>query len=496
MAEKIDMNVPVQDRVKLSAFLVQLFSTLSICYLTSNIGFVFAWPSYTLENFTSNATLLSWPMSTGEVALLGSVTNIGALAVTPFCGYAVNTLGRKWSAILFGIPFVLTWLIISLTTYVPLIIASLGIAGIGAGGQAVSSVYIAEIAQDQIRGGLTSTCVSGFFIGLLLSYVLGGQLSYYQLIYAHLALSVLYIVLISLLKESPVFLLQKGKEEEAAESIAFYRRVDPHSREVQMEINKIKMQLDPRIEQILQGEDDPEAVKKLLEKHEPQAETVSSWKFLLKSKSSKRCLFAAVFLMVANIMMGAIVLQVYAEPLFKEATPTMPSNLCAIFMAIDLLVAALICAFSVDKFGRKFLMTTTSGGAGVFTLILATQLHLKYAPAWVTAAMIYIYCFIYNLGAATVPYILTAELFLPEVRGLCNSIVMASMWITNFVTLIIFNPLVESFGLGKVFYGFSTVCFLTATYSHFCLPETKGLSADAIQVLFLKEKKARKGQKS
>ncbi|KAI5641239.1 sugar transporter domain-containing protein [Phthorimaea operculella] len=280
MAEKMEIEVQGQDRVKFSAFLVQLFSTMSICYLTSNIGFVFAWPSYTLANFQSNETLLSWPMSTGEVALLGSITNAGALAVTPFCGYALNTFGRKWSAILFGIPFVLTWLIISFTTYVPLIIASLGIAGLGAGGQAVSSVYIAEIAQDQIRGGLTSTCVSGFFIGLLLSYVLGGQLSYYQLIYAHLALSILYIVLISLLKESPVFLLQKGKEEEAAKSIAFYRRVHPHSREVQMEINKIKMQLDPRIEQILQGEDDPEAVKKLLEKHEPQQQTVSSWRFL------------------------------------------------------------------------------------------------------------------------------------------------------------------------------------------------------------------------
>ncbi|KAI5641238.1 sugar transporter domain-containing protein [Phthorimaea operculella] len=189
--------------------------------------------------------------------------------------------------------------------------------------------------------------------------------------------------------------------------------------------------------------------------------------------------------MVANIMMGAIVLQVYAEPLFKKATPDMPSNLCAIFMAVDLLIAALICAFSVDKFGRKFLMTVTSGGAGIFTLLLATKLDIDYLPdyPWITAVMIYGYCFIYNLGAATVPYILTAELFLPEVRGLCNSIVMAAMWITNFVTLLIFNPLVDKYGLGKVFYGFTTVCFITAAYSHFLLPETKGLSVDAIQVL-------------
>lgn len=66
--------------------------------------------------------------------------------------------------------------------------------------------------------------------------------------------------------------------------------------------------------------------------------------------------------MAAFIMMGAIILQVYAEPLFKEAVPSMPSNTCAILLALDLLVASLLCAAIIDKFGRKVRIQYTSQG--------------------------------------------------------------------------------------------------------------------------------------
>lgn len=76
-----------------------------------------------------------------------------------------------------------------------------------------------------------------------------------------------------------------------------------------------------------------------------------------------------------------------------------------------------------------------------------------------------------------------------QVRGLCNSITMAFVWIVNFITLLVFNPLVESVGLGPVFYLFSVVCFTGSVYSYLCIPETKGLSVTEIQKLFLKERR-------
>lgn len=89
---------------------------------------------------------------------------------------------------------------------------SIGLAGVGAAGQGISSIYISEICQDSIRGAMTSTAVSGFLVGLLFSYALGGYLTYHQVLYVHLSLSVMYIILLMLLKESPVYLLKIGKE--------------------------------------------------------------------------------------------------------------------------------------------------------------------------------------------------------------------------------------------------------------------------------------------
>lgn len=42
--------------------------------------------------------------------------------------------------------------------------------------------------------------------------------------------------------------------QEAAESLSFYRRVPSTAKEVEVEITKIKLQMDPRIDKILQGE--------------------------------------------------------------------------------------------------------------------------------------------------------------------------------------------------------------------------------------------------
>lgn len=64
----------------------------------------------------------------------------------------------------------------------------------------------------------------------------------------------------------------------------------------------------------------------------------------------------------------------------------------------------------------QFLMIYSSLASGVIALLLATQLQIHFAPPWVTALLIYAYCFVYNIGAATVPFVLAAEVFLPEVR--------------------------------------------------------------------------------
>jgi hypothetical protein len=57
--------------------------------------------------------------------------------------------------------------------------------------------------------------------------------------------------------------------------------------------------------------------------------------------------------MAVSVFMGSVVLQVYAEPLFTEAVPSMNSNQCSILLAMVYLAASSLCAVLLDKLGRK-----------------------------------------------------------------------------------------------------------------------------------------------
>ncbi|XP_061380726.1 facilitated trehalose transporter Tret1-2 homolog isoform X3 [Danaus plexippus] len=431
----------MSEKVKPKAFLMQGCATLIICFLTSLTGFVFAWPSYTFQIYLSNETYLEAPISTSQMSMLGSIINVGALLGTPLTVYMADKLGRKYSAMLVGLPYVITWALISVTRSYYVVLFSLGLSGLSAAGQSISSIYISEICQDSIRGSLTSSVNYGYLIGLLISYTMGGYMSYYSILYAHLALSILYIIMLIPLKESPCYLLKIGKEKEARDSIAFYRRVDVDSKEVEGEIKSLRVQLDLNSDIIIEDS---------TTNHVP--ETVN-------------------------------------DSIFKEAIPSMRPNTCAILLVVDYLMASLVGASTLDKLGRKNLMTITSFIAGIFTILIGTQLHMHWAPYWFTAVIIYLHSFIFNLGVAQVPLVLAAEVFLPEVRALGNSIALAFLWITNWIVVSTFFPLVEFIGLGQTFYIFSVICFIGSVYSHLCLPETKGLSADAIQLLFIKKER-------
>ncbi|KAI8432939.1 hypothetical protein MSG28_013837 [Choristoneura fumiferana] len=73
------------------------------------------------------------------------------------------------------------------------------------------------------------------------------------------------------------------------------------------------------------------------------------------------------------------------------------------------------------------------------------------------------------------------------ISSMMSMLIYELAWFCTFVVLFAFAPLVNLLGLGTLFYIFSVVCFFTTVYTYYKLPETKGLTIDAIQKLFLKK---------
>ncbi|KAM3958202.1 facilitated trehalose transporter Tret1-like [Aphomia sociella] len=463
------------------AIYMQVISTVILCFLTMTMGIMFTWPSSTLTLFKSENTTLHRVMTETESSLVGSLSSIGALFGTPMAGILLDRIGRKYTGILFSLMSVVCWCMVAISNRVEVVLAALFVSGLAGSSFLVVSIFVGEFCQESIRGSMVSGSMLFYGVGMLVSYLMGGLLSYWNMIYTTLTLATANVCLLTILKESPTFLMSKGLEKGAAESIAFYRSAKPNSKEVLQELALIR--------RVLNAEADCESTPDQ-EKLNPSAEKkkLSLWQYFKKSRSTRRATFVTLVLMTTSIFQGLVVVQMYAQPLFASTVPEMSATLGSVIFAAIGVVAGLPAAYMVDAFGRKPLIIYASIGAGFCCLMCGTQIHLAWGPNYLTPIFIFVFCALYTFGAGTVPYVYYAEVFLPEIKSYINMLVLEWVWLCNFLILVIFDPLASAIGLGPVFYLFAIICFLTAVFCVFCMPETKGLAVDEIQLLFMPKK--------
>ncbi|CAH0718004.1 unnamed protein product, partial [Brenthis ino] len=463
------------------SILRQTYCTLLLCLQSLNISLIYAWPSSTLKLFASTGTTLNRPMTDTELALLGSLSSISPLLSTPLSAFLLDKLGRKYTTILCAMPQVVAWALISVFSRVEVILFSVFIGGFGGCMFLVIPNYISEICQETIRGTLTSGAIISYGVGLMVSYILGGNLTYHNMNYACLALVVIGVLLLNFVKETPTYLMKKGLDNEAAKSIAFYRSQSPSSKEVAEEMNVLRRALNPVHESV------PEEEK--LQTESQVKEKLSILQFIKKSQSTRRGLVIILGLYVIAICQGLTIVQVYSEPLFEEALPSVSANLTSVLFAVTNTIAGIFAAYLLDFWGRRPVMIYSSIGTGLCCIALGAQIQLHWGPHWLTAVLIYTFCITCTCGAGTVPYVMIAELFLPEVKSVMSMIAVEFGWICNFLILFIFNPLVSAVGLGPIFYVFAFISVFSTVFSILYLPETKGLTVDIIQTLLVPKKR-------
>ncbi|XP_045505261.1 facilitated trehalose transporter Tret1-like isoform X1 [Colias croceus] len=458
----------------------QVIATLIVSYLCMTTGVLFTWPSSVIKVFRSENTPLNRIMSETEISLLGSLTSISALFTIPLCGLSLDKLGSKYTCVVLALLQVIGWAVVICFDYVESILAAVFIGGLSSCIYLVGPLYVGEFCQEDIRGTMTAAAMTFFPVGGLISYIMG-VLDYRVINYICLTMNVVGTFLQFYLWESPLFQMKKGLEKEAMKTIAHYRGVRIDSKEVHQEINNLKVALNPDLDDAT-----PEA-----EKLQPQLqstvqrEKLSAWQFLKKSRSSRRALFLCFVLYTAVVFQGQVVIQVYAEPLFSLAVPSVSPTVCTVVFAVVNIMAGLIVLYLVDRSGRRPLMIYSSLMTALFASLLGTQIQFSWGPNWLTAVLIYLFCITFNTGAGMIPFTVSAEIFLPEIKNFATIVTMEYSFVGFFVILFIYHPLVSVIGLGPIFYIFALVCLLTTVFCHFYMPETKGLTVDAIQHLFV-----------
>jgi sugar porter (SP) family MFS transporter len=414
----------------------------------------------------TSSLAVGWAKSS---ALLGCL--LGALV----SGALSDRFGRKrlllLSALLFAVSSVTTGLAGSFAVFVLWRIA--GGAAIGLASN-LSPMYIAEVAPAQTRGRLVSlnqlTIVIGILLAQFVNWRIGslhplpdqptadqiaaswsGQTGWRWMFGVTAAPSLLFLIGMFFVPESPRWLAKNGRPEQARAILARIGGSDYAG----AALADIQATLVNEIQQV-------------------------NFRDLLAPKL-KRMLFLGIALAVLQQWCGINVIFYYAKDVFKDSGFKVADILISIvFIGSVNLLATLVALKTVDRWGRRPLMLFGYAGLTVLFVILGLCFALNtrgiHMLALVLAA---IAC--YAMSLAPITWVLIAEIFPNRIRGAAMSVAVTSLWIACFVLTETFPLLREHLGPAITFWIYAAICLFGFLLFRAKLPETKGKTLEQLE---------------
>jgi len=414
-------------------------------------------------HFQLTPAMKGWAASS---ALAGCV--LGVVLAGPIS----DRFGRRntliFAAVMFLVSAIGTAVPRTLTTFV--LFRLIGGVGVGAASM-TSPMYIAEISPARIRGRMVSVnqfaIISGMLVVYFVNYFIvaygqdvGGDWNVvhgWRWMFGSEAVPALaLLVLLLLVPESPRWLIEKGRLDQARDILT---RVDGPGH-ADREIREIQSAL---------------------------AEEPTSLKHLLRP-GLRLALTIGVVLAVLQQVTGINVFLYYAPEIFK----TVAGAGVDVAMLQTVVVGAVNLGFTVlaiaivDKVGRKPLMIVGAAGMGVSLTAIGVAAMLDQLAAWVLLFILgYIACFAMSVGPVT--WVILSEIFPTKIRGRALAVATFCLWTANLVVSQTFpmmdeNPwLIEQFNHGFPFFVYAVFCLVLVVFMIAAVPETKGRTLEQIE---------------
>ncbi|KAG5880299.1 hypothetical protein JTB14_020045 [Gonioctena quinquepunctata] len=410
----------------------------------------------------SSINPLGKPITSHEDSWIGSLLNLGAI-VGPFPFiFIAGKLGRKIALLLVAIPHIISYLTLAFAKDIYLYYLARFIGGLSVGGgYALLAMYIAEISRVCNRGAMTMTLNVFWAIGNFLPYAIGPFLSI-DMFNSILALipSTFFVLFWIIGTESPYYLIQVGKTEEAEKSLMLLRSVDKENiKEEMREIQTyLTMDRDARILDIL------------------------------RDSVLRKALIICLVLIATQELGGFCAITYHLQMIFESAGTNVSSEISALIVGFVLLVTSFISPFLVDNIGRRPLIIWSSMGMCVAQTMLGAFFYIhdemdidSNTMKWIPIFSLILYITSFNMGVSSIPWTLTSELFPNNVKETVASVVSSFSWIISFITTKVFNDMNYAMGQSGTFWFFAGACLLSSIFSIIFVPETKGRSFTEIQ---------------
>lgn len=424
----------------------------------------FGWPSPAIPKLLLNTS--SIPLVKEQAK---GVTNF--YITGNMCGLLISIviftkISRKLSLVTACLPILIGWLGILLSRTSWMLYVARFIGGIGRNmSYIVVPMYIGEIADPNIRGALGSFIHGSMNIGVILVYTLTPYFPFIISPVTGLTLSLLQLLLIYFIPESPYYLLTRNKPKEAKKCLKILRQ---HSN-IDNELNEITQAVE----------------RQLVQK--------SNINQLFKVSSNRRALFILMFLRFVQMFSGVSVMTMHIHSIFREAGGNFAPEKSALIYAFLMLFSCFSTMGLMDKYGRKSLMIFSC--LTTATILISQGMYLYHAAgkiSWLPLLLIIIYTFAYRIGLGTVPMIMLGELFPTNVKVPGVAIADLIYSLSSLSANVVFQYTEEAFGMFAPFFVFGSVCVFAVMLSIKYIPETSNKTLEEIQMILKGKSNAEK----
>ncbi|RYY88007.1 MAG: MFS transporter [Chitinophagaceae bacterium] len=405
---------------------------------------------------------------------------VGCLAGAVAADFTSQRFGRKWSMCIAALLFLAG----SIGTAVPesfsVFVLFRIIGGIGVGiASMVVPMYIAEIAPADKRGSLVAFNQLAIVIGIVVVYFVNYFIALqgddqwnltrgWRWMFASEAIpSVLYLLLVLFIPESPRWLLMKGHTQRAQ---AVLERFNP-----------------PALASRISAE--------ILESMQQKQE--ASWRTLLQP-AFRRALWVGIGLSVFQQVTGINAILYYAPEIFKSfGSGTNASLLETSMLGVVNLIFTIVSIFLVDRVGRKPLLLAGTIGMLVALSVVGIASYSGSGGVWMLPVLL-LFMASFSLSWGPVVWVLLSEIFPNSVRSLALSIAVFIQWAANFVVSQTFPLLTGSAQLKERFHGafpfivFAVLCAFALLFVFRFVPETRKKTLEQMTDLWNSETRSAK----
>jgi MFS transporter, SP family, major inositol transporter len=383
-------------------------------------------------------------------------------------GKISDAIGRRTTIIVLAVMFFVGVLVAVFSPNFAILVVGRIILGLAVGGAStVVPVFLAELAPFEIRGSITGrnelAIVVGQFAAFVVNYILFATLGHvegvWRIMFGVCALPAVALFFgMMRMPESPRWLVEKGRDEEA---LAVLKTVRSEDRAL-AELRQV------------------EAIRE-----EEQGANQMSFGAIFANRWLRRIVFVGIGVAVTQQLTGINSIMYYGsrvleESGFSETAATLANTL----FGLAAVIGGIIALYNMDRLDRRktffiglFLTTICHCLVGVASLIIPEGASIR---PYVILVLITAFVLSMQSFLNVAVWVWLAEIFPLQIRGLAIGVAVFFGWFVNGVLALYVPSLLAALGMGT-FFLFAAIGVIMLGFLWHEVPETRGRSLESLE---------------